>query len=87
MGIRRRGVVGLPRDGPVGLESTFAILEVEQEHDGSEERVVHRDASRESARRYNFRVSLRAEEQISPSHSGWVVGEIRVHARTRDPPS
>jgi len=49
VGIGRRGVVGLPRDGPVGLKSTFVILEVWQEHDGSEERVVHRDASRESA--------------------------------------
>ena len=49
MGFRRRRVVGLPCDGPVGLKSTFAILEVQQEHDGSKERVVHRDASRESA--------------------------------------
>lgn len=57
--------MGLPRDGPVGLESTFTVLEVRQEHDGPEERVVHRDASRESAGGTFVAFSLRAEEQIS----------------------
>jgi len=48
VGVRRGWIVGLPRVGSIGLESALAILEIWQEHDGSEERVVHRDASRES---------------------------------------
>ena len=41
--------MGLPRVGPIGFEPTFAVLEIQQEHDGSEKRAVHWDASRESA--------------------------------------
>ena len=48
MGGGRGRVVGLPRFGSVGSESAFAVLEIQQEHDGSEERVVYWDASRES---------------------------------------
>ena len=59
--------MGLPRVGPLGLEFTFAVLEIRQEHDGSEERVVHRNASCESTGDIPCRVLLRAEEQISRS--------------------
>ena len=49
MGVRRRRIMGLPRAGPIGFESTLVVLEIQQEHDGSEKRAVHRNASRESA--------------------------------------
>ena len=49
MGVRGGRIMGLPRVGPVGLELAFAVLEIQQEHDGSEKRVVYWDASRESA--------------------------------------
>lgn len=86
MGVGRRRVVGLPHAGPVGLEPTLVVLEIQQEHDGSEERVVHRDASRESTGgiRVAFRFELKNRSRVL---LGRVVGEIRVHARTWDPPS
>jgi len=86
MGVRRRRVVGLSRVGSVGLESTFTVLEIWQEHDGSEERVVHRDASRESTGgiRVVFCFELKKRSRLP---LGRVDSEIRVHARKGDPPS
>ena len=62
MGIRGGGVVGLPRVGLVGFEPTLAVLEIQQEFDGPEERVVHRNANGESAGGRTRGVPLRAEE-------------------------
>ena len=86
MGVGRRRVVGLPRVGPVGRESPFALLEIQQEHDGSEERVVHRDASRESAggTRVAFFFELKNRSRLPLD---WAVGEIRIHARAWGSPS
>lgn len=86
MGVRCRWIVGLPRVGPIGFEPTFAVLEIQQEHDGSEERFVHRDASGESIGgiRVAFPFGLKNRSRLP---FGWVGGEIRIHARTWDPSS
>lgn len=86
MGIRHRWVVGLPRVGLVGLESAFAILEIWEEHDGPEERAVHRDASRESTGGLRVVFSSELKNKFCLSLD-WIVSEIRIHARTWDPPS
>ena len=86
MGIRHRWVVGLPRVGLVGLESAFAILEIWEEHDGPEERAVHRDASGESIGGIGV-AFLFGLKNRSCLPFGWIVGKIRIHARTWDPPS
>ena len=52
----------LPRNGPTRLELTFVVLEVEQEYDGFEKRVVYWDASSESACLTSFVFFPRAEE-------------------------
>ena len=86
MGIRRRRAVGLHRVGPVGFESRFPVLGTRRQHDGSEERVVHRDASRESTGgiRVVFCFELKNRSRLP---LGWVVSDIRIHARARDPSS
>ena len=86
VGVGGRWVVGLPRIGLIGLEPAFAILEIQQEHDGSEERVVHRNASRESTACIRVAFSLELKNR-SCLLLCWIVGEIRIHARPGDPPS
>jgi len=86
VGIRHRRVVGLHCVGSVGPKSRFSVLGIQHEHDGSEERIVHRDAIRESTSGIHAMFCFELKNR-SLLPLGWVVGKIRIHARAWGPPS
>jgi hypothetical protein len=84
VGIRRGWVVGLHCVRLVGLEPAFAVLEIQQEHDGPEERVVYRNATCESA--VLCFVTPELKNGLSPPIRR-AAGEIGAYARAWDSPS